>query len=341
MDASEPVDNSMIDWEHQTRRGFLTAAGASIIGISGCSGFQTSQSDVTTSKNPTKGVSTMPSCETSRASQIIRVVPNGYLATFSSKPAAIDAKQRLLNDSKIQTGDLRVLTEEQGEKVRYSVELQLGAYANLDQFNQAIGDQDSLIDARYGQSHQRAVTVSQDLKQALISSESISNSNVQTRVVTRSSPRPYSAVALLFDIDTAIGTLQNASTFRFETTGGRRSVILANASDIKSLELRKPANADRSLFVQLTESGKTEFVSGLQEAGALDDPSSAEISTFYGKTAIDSAGIRKNLAKVMEEGNWRGGFVVDINSSEREKIATSFFSKTFADNIFVSIITCS
>ena len=102
------------------------------------------------------------------------------------------------------------------------------------------------------------------------------------------------------------------------TDGDGGEVELVTGADVATVgEVDQARTGAYRLAMTLTDDGTAAFADGLERVGALDDPDSHRIRTYFRDELLYEARLGKDLAHAMETGDWGGEFLFRV--TEREK----------------------
>jgi hypothetical protein len=116
---------------------------------------------------------------------------------------------------------------------------------------------------------------------------------------------------------TATTTTGEASAFRVAVTDGDREVELFTGAAVTSVgEVESARTGGYRLPMALTDAGTEAFTDGLDRVGALDDPQSHQIRTYFEGELLYEATLGPGLADAIESGEFDGRFVFSVSDRE-------------------------
>lgn len=126
--------------------------------------------------------------------------------------------------------------------------------------------------------------------------------------------------------ETATGDAAATTTASDEDTGFRIAVTdgdggendLVTGADVATVgEVERARTADAyRLAMTLTDGGTAAFADGLERVGALDDPDSHRIRTYFRGELLYEARLGHDLANAMQTGDWDGEFLFHVTDRE-------------------------
>lgn len=122
----------------------------------------------------------------------------------------------------------------------------------------------------------------------------------------------------------SIPTAWNGIEFRVAMDGSERALVGTGAiKSIESTDSKPPG-----VFLTLTDEGRERFASGLEAAGALENPNDASVRVYHGEDRIFDGSLERGLADMIESGEWPGEFelsVEDATKAEEVVAAVKYF----------------
>ncbi|WP_276300082.1 hypothetical protein [Halorussus lipolyticus] len=111
----------------------------------------------------------------------------------------------------------------------------------------------------------------------------------------------------------------DAGEFRIAVTDADREIELVTGADVASVgEIEEARTGDGyRLPITLTDAGTEAFASGLEQAGAFENPQSHRIRTYFEGELLYEAKLGPGLADAIESGEWGGEFL--LTTTDRAK----------------------